>query len=549
MRGLPFVRNGITLLSEHDPVRLSNRIADTVNVRDKTLFFCPSPLFGYGLDRLLSRIETEAPNSAILCIEADPQLYQLAVKSIGGSLTSNRKLHITNICEAAGLCSFIRETWGERAFRRIETVKFTGGWQLYPELYNSLIFTIHREIAVGWSNALTLAKLGRLYIRNAVQNLSLMQSFPTVNELSFGESPVLVLGAGPSLDEILDSLDIHLHDNFRNREKRNFKIICVDTCAAALKDRNIIPDLVVILESQHWNLRDFIGCGNFNVSAAVDISALPQSAKIFDSQSFVFFTPWTSLRIFERLKKSDLLPAIIPPLGSVGLSAVEIARRVSCGKIICAGLDFSFSVDKHHARSTSGHYAKINTHNRFKSVLNPSALDDIYFTVVSKSGRTVRSSHNMRNYRNLFEQEFGGDRRLFDIVGSGLPLGVNTLDMDEVIKILDTYAGSPAVHPCELKKNKTGEKLKSFIKAEKDRLEKLKNILTGETADGEAGVNILLDECNYLWAHFPDCSGGCRPSTAEIAHGSKEALSFLKRIRAEIDPMVKLFERVVEDIT
>jgi hypothetical protein len=154
----------------------------------------------------------------------------------------------------------------------------------------------------------------------------------------------------------------------------------------------------------------------------------------------------------------------------------------------------------------------------------------------------------MINYRNLFEQEFGGDRRLFDIKGSGLPLGIKTLDMDDVFKVLNMPARSPAVPPAGRKKPEASEKLKSFIQAEKHRLVKLQSILTGETADEAGSVNILIEECDYLWAHFPDYSGGRRPDTTEIAQDSQTALSFLKRVRAEINPMIKLFERVIKDI-
>src|SRR5215470_13524400 len=91
------VRNGITLLSGHNPVRHCERIADAVPVQDRTLFFCPSPLYGYGLERLLSRLAAEAPNSAVLCIEADAELHELAVNNIDASLVSRKKIHITNI--------------------------------------------------------------------------------------------------------------------------------------------------------------------------------------------------------------------------------------------------------------------------------------------------------------------------------------------------------------------------------------------------------------------------------------------------------------------
>jgi hypothetical protein len=525
---MPLVRNGKTLLSGVDPVRRAEQTADAVSVRNNTLYFCPSVLYGYGLARLLSRLEKEAPDSAILCVEADGELFDLTEKSIEPPLAANRRLRITNIRDEALLCSFVREAWGANAFRYLETVRFTGGWQLFPDLYNSLSDALRRDIATDLSNTLTLAKLGRLYIRNALRNLSLIPRFPSFAALSFGAAPVLVLGAGPSLDETLDALvkcypqDINLN--------RPFKIVCVDTCLGSLKERGIIPDLVVILESQHWNLRDFTGCYGWQIPFAVDLSALPQSALVLAGDGFLFMTPWTPLQIFERLKNAQMLPAVLPPLGSVGLTAVELSRRLTTGNIICAGLDFSFTPDKFHARGTPGHRALLNSQTRFRSIYNYAAYNQSSAAAVSKNGLSVYTNPALKNYRSLFEQEFGGDSRIFDIEGTGLPLGVKTLSMENAMDLL----GKDKLYKFnqEFYHEPHEQNLITFRSNEKKRLEELRGLLTGEEAADDERLNVLISECDYLWAHFPDYSASRRPELSDI--------SFLKRLRTEIDPMLKL---------
>jgi hypothetical protein len=551
MQGRPFVRNGKTLLSGIDPILRAERVSNSVSVKDRTLYFCPSPLFGYGLSCFLSRLEKEAPNSAVICIEADPELFELAKEKIESSVTSE-KFHLTNICESENLCNLVRSKWGARTFRRIETLRFTGGWQLFPELYDSLCKSLRSEIATEWSNALTLARMGRLYIRNTLRNLSLVLEFPSIEKLSFGNAPILALGAGPSLDETLDALKKRYANKLAHPEDRFLKIICVDTCLGALKDRNIVPDLAVILESQHWNIHDFLSCKGWNVKKAVDFSSLPACTHLLSGAGFLFFTPWTQLKIFGRLKSKGFIPAVIPPLGSVGLTAVELARRLTSGKIICAGLDFSFTPDKYHARSTPGHFSMLNLQNRLSRIFNPAAYNEYSIAAFCKSGFSVYTNPAMKNYRNLFEQEFGGDARIFDIEGSGLPLGVKTLSMEEAMMSLDAGNSGGGQHlPDNLQesgniKNKSDnghlevhlagnkkQELNLFLKEEKKRLEDLKNILTGEAAADKEKLENLIGECDYLWAHFPDyAGGGRRPETSDI--------SFLKRVRAEIDPMLKL---------
>jgi hypothetical protein len=373
-----------------------------------------------------------------------------------------------------------------------------------------------------------------LYIRNALRNLSLVSQFPSVRELSFGCAPVLVLGAGPSLDETLDALKLTYSDDVLGfPEKRSFKIICVDTCLGALKERNIVPDLAVILESQHWNINDFLACRGWKADAAIDLSSLPASTSILCGERFIFFTPWTQLKIFDRLKITGLLPAVVPPLGSVGLTATELSRRLTIGKIICAGLDFSFTQDKYHARSTPGHRSRLNLQSRLKRLFNPVAYNQYTTAAVSKSGLPVYTNPAMKNYRDLFEQEFGGDERIFDIEGIGLPLGVKTLSMKDAMALLGKEKSAPVQNVREVRvvRGKNSD-LISFFENEKNKLEELRSLLTGEAEADNERLNTLIEECDYLWAHFPDYAGGKSPIVSDI--------SFLKRVRSEIDPMLKL---------
>ena len=535
---LPLIKNGKTLVSGIDPENRAGKIVDAFPLKDRTLYLCPSPVYGFGLPRLLSRIKDEAPLSAVLCVESDYELFELSLNYISPSILENKKFHMAHVFDSSQLTSLVRSVWGARAFRRVETIRLTGGWQLTPLLYDSLRTDLEREIANDWSNALTLYKLGRLYIRNAMRNLEYLSRFFFIDDLSFGDDNILVLGAGPSLDEILDMLKMNSSMSVCNPQERPFKIICVDTCLGALKDRNIIPDLAVILESQHWNLRDFIGCQGWNIPFAADLSALPSSLDLLAGTGYFFMTPWTELKVFGRLREKELLPAEIPPLGSVGLTAAEIARRLSRGIILCAGIDFSFTADKYHARGTPGHKNNLNLNTRLRSTANTAAFGEFSFSAISKTGLPVYSSPIMRNYNNLFKQEFGGDSRIYDIEGSGLSLGVKTLSMREAAALLNS--GKFSRRPAHAQSKGCKKEYNYFLECEIRRLHELRDILSGGRCLNGDRLSVLIDECDYLWAHFPDYSGGRTQDVSDI--------SFLKRVRAELDPMIKLIEQTMKRI-
>ena len=210
---------------------------------DRTLYFCPSPLYGYGISRLLSRIRGD---SAVLCVEADESLMAVSLAAPETPWTGNPRLALARTADAVALCAFTRETWGSRRFRRVTVLRLSGGWRLTPDVYDALAGALRQDIAVDWANALTVIKLGRCFIHNTIRNLPRIPRSRPLGSLSFGNAPALVLGAGPSLDCVLDGLTAAFGD-LSGTQGRPFRIICVDTALAALKERDIKPDLAAAL--------------------------------------------------------------------------------------------------------------------------------------------------------------------------------------------------------------------------------------------------------------------------------------------------------------
>jgi hypothetical protein len=245
-------------------------------------------------------------------------------------------------------------------------------------------------------------------------------------------------------------------------------------------------------------------------------------------------------------------------MGSVGLSAVAIAFRLSTGPVILAGMDFSFTLDRTHARSAPAHLDKLRSQTRLCGITDPeAAFRKGCHPALSKTGEPVRSSQAMKNYRDLFQREFAGPppkgsaRRILDTAGPGLDLGLETLSVETACAILaagDTGWGTAGRSATTRKaetaaaNQATAELTASFIKAEIASLKQLRDMLTGETKAETEQLGALLDRCDYLWAHFPDCAGadGRRPAETD--------LGFLKRVRAEIDPFAAILERALRHI-
>ena len=551
-RGFSISYRGKTLLSRFDPVAQGERLAAEVPIKERTLYFCPSPIYGYGLPLFLQRLRQEGAqnNSAILCVEADEKLFEITKKALA---ENSFPAALTNAKSPEEICDFVRQTWGERQFRRLETIRLSAGWQLYPQLYQDMEGALGRELALEWGNAMTLIRLGRLYTRNLIRNLALLPQSESLSSFGFSSSPVLVLGAGPSLDPLLDELSAFYGGAVPAPEERPFKIICVDSCLHCLIEREILPDLVVILESQHWNLRDFIGIRGRKINAALDLSSLPASARVLAGRRFFFATPWTNLALFRRLGEAGILPELSPPMGSVALSAVALALRGG-GPVLVSGMDFAYSLDASHALSSPSQAEQAMRQTRLRSIINAAAtLREGSFSILSEAGKKLRSDPGMRRYRQLFEQEFAANSRLQGIDGQGLPLGLKTVSPAEALAILNS-AGTSAGGGQGSEAGAAGEipqqKIVDFIRREIDSLNTLKDMLSGAVPPEPSLLEQLIDNCDYLWAHFPECAGKGQggDSKAESRRPPLTDLSFLKRLRMEIEPFHKCWEMALGEL-
>jgi hypothetical protein len=231
----------------------------------------------------------------------------------------------------------------------------------------------------------------------------------------------------------------------------------------------------------------------------------------------------------------------------VGLTAVQLALKLSSGNIITAGLDFSFKLDSYHAKETPSWKDFRRRQNRLSGIIPAAtALRKSVMKTTAKNGSSVYSDHGLKNYRDLFEQEFTKGNivckdRLYDINSSGLPLGIKTIELPDAIQLLMEGSNSEEVQFSSTTNENQSEKVRQFIHDEDQSLRELRAILTGEKNPAAGELEELLRTCDYLWAHFPDYAG--RSNSAPPVND----LSFLKRVRTEIDPFLKIYERLPTD--
>ncbi len=437
-----------------------------------------------------------------------------------------------------------------RRFRRVRLVTLSGGYSLNARAYRSVVDYATQEIQRQWQNVLTEVQLGRRWMRNLLRNLPLILEARDAAALRT-DRPVVVAAAGPSLEESIPLL---------RRVRDRVCVVAVDTAAAPLVAAGVRPDLVVTLDGQWANLQDFVGLpavdggavgggavdGGTDCAAGAESAGTPGGDRVATSgagpspgpavlgelatyptalrvaghgapRRWLFSTDFAPLRIFDRMAKHGLRPCSMPPRGSVGITAVELALRMTESEVLICGLDLAFDPVHTHARDSTIHRWHLRTSNR----LDPLPAWRLAFRHnllhrEDKNAHHTGTTAVLLSYAAQLGELAKGDARLLDISPRGIPLGVRRVSPEQVEELLPAAGGEPAVatagdcDPTGSTRGASLEDLSRFLARELELLARLKTaaraLLDGspKTAEREAEYRTLLDECDYAWLHFPD---------------------------------------------
>lgn len=229
---------GVRFYPSEDPTEYARRKARVFSPLPKTLVYVPSVGLGHGLEQLLHALP---PDGAVLCVEAFQEVMGTAIAS---GLPHDPRLTIIRTDDPAAVAAALRSL-GTGRFRRVREIPLSAGYRLAPVVYGRILHALEQELKRYWQNRLTLIALGSLQVRNLISNLPLLGQAADFGALST-DLPVLLAGAGPSLDET-----IPLIARLRDR----FLLVSVDTALPCLAARGIHPDVVIALEAQAANLR------------------------------------------------------------------------------------------------------------------------------------------------------------------------------------------------------------------------------------------------------------------------------------------------------
>jgi hypothetical protein len=543
-KGFTIKYQGKYLYSSLDPLGSVNKQLHLLTLEANTVYLVPSVGLGYGLAELLVKLPA---SSFILCVEKDPELMQLALTTACQPLPRSPQLVILRTDDPSHASRLLYKQ-GVGNFRRIQMVPFCAGFRLYPEFYTNLEKVLESEIRTFWQNKMTLIHMGKLWIKNIFANLPLLARSHSLSELKT-IAPIVVAGAGPSLEGNLAWL---------KAARAGFLLLATDTALPVLGDYGLKPDFVFMLESQLANLYDFIDYPFFDVPLLCDLSSNPLIVRLFKGKVFFFASRFYPLHLLERLDGVGLVQDWLPPLGSVGVSAVEVALRITTGPVILTGLDFSYAGKKTHARGAP--FPKLLLRNQQR--LAPAYMAHLLaflsrplITTTGKQAQPLLTDLVLATYAERLREVVGnGKQQVFDIGQVGLLTGAQGLtSYEELANVLrNSFSPEQPTPACSIGDAATSPSLvqekrvkaRAFIRQELSSLQaagafirdNLSRVSDQDEARHEAWQLLspeereLLEGLDYLYYYFPDKSPLGNMSRSFLARLQQSATYFLKII-------------------
>ena len=541
------------LYSKRSPQKNILQLISSIVIQNETLVLCVSPVLGYGLKELLEKLPTD---SFALALEADEELLNLSKNKIDKDILENSKFLYTGTNSVNILLNRLDDFIKGKKIRRVIRIDFSGGAALNQSFYSQAFDFISQYISQIWINRLTLIQFGRNYARNFFKNyysilrsivkspdkssaLNINSYFGSLIEKSVNR-PIVVIGAGPSLDSSIEFIK-------ENRDK--LFVLAVDAAFSGLYPE-IRPDAVVLLESQYWIQKAFIGITDLDIPIIADLTSNPSLLVKLNGNKAFFFTDYSApdsaaSSFFSVLKEKNILPLRFEAMGSVGLAALALAERLAFDglPIFHTGLDFSWGRGFSHSKLSYQVKNLFSDISKIKSLYTGESLfpNKLSFEK-GKNGSLAFTSPNLKNYGELYKKLFASKENFFDIGQSGLELNSKKIHFNTAKKIIDDfyscYESSCSINKNNDKKNFINynyadkeKAIKDFLISEKERLLRLKDIFTGKINSSDAEIKTLLLSMPYLYLHFPDYN-----SLSETILDKH----FLSRVRIEIEYFLKI---------
>ncbi|MGF1482971.1 MAG: motility associated factor glycosyltransferase family protein [Opitutales bacterium] len=220
---------------------------------------------------------------------------------------------------------------------RAQLVLFAPLHAFHEATYNASLQRLADTLEVRRDLYFTNVGDGARLQENCLANAGRFLAAPDVGALAdqFKNVPMVLVGAGPSLDEAVDFL--------RATQSRAL-IVCSNSSYRKLRNSGIVPHLVGALDPNPSTDRGFEGQPLDGTCLLAPFFVYPAVAERFSGRTFTWSSELATLSFLKR--RLGLQPGTrLIQQGTISASLVDLAKVLGCPKICLVGQDMALTAD------------------------------------------------------------------------------------------------------------------------------------------------------------------------------------------------------------
>ena len=224
----------------------------------------------------------------------------------------------------------------------------------------------------------TRKRFGKEWQRQTLRNIPHIIRHPGVGALfgRFAGVPALVVGAGPSLDDVIPHI---------RKLRKRFVVICVGRALKRyVKLVKAAPDLVITGDGQQLVTRHF----DRKPARVPVVASCFSHPEVIQGLDRVFFMEMDAMGLPEWLGGKLGPRGEIFAGGNVSTAGMSLAVALGCGPVVMAGVDFSYAENgKTHAKGKPGEAVQLSLPE-----------NQPYYDVPGNYRETVKTNRQMMHY-------------------------------------------------------------------------------------------------------------------------------------------------------
>lgn len=335
---VPRYYNGNAAHSLYDPIKEASRILETIDYNSCVLF-C-----GIGAGYHIRKWLESSPLRPCILLEANVATLRslLDICDISDILTHDSIRIITDPLKDE-LYRVISETWKPALEKSFKVITLRSWENLQKNIVKDISDSVSNALRLVSTDLSVQSHFGRLWMRNALRNLSVAEKFQGRFPKVDTNKTALIIAAGPSLESSISQL-------IQNRNL--YTVFATDTSYSFLVQKNIIPDFFVSIDAQQVSISHIMSPLHSGMTIVLDATAHPGIARKAIECGCNLIIGCGGHPLPSYASNMTALPNLSTGSGTVTGTALGVAQSLGFTKITLLGADFQYTDGKAYVRGT-----------------------------------------------------------------------------------------------------------------------------------------------------------------------------------------------------